>query len=230
MIRGNTEAGIAAQQCGRCGTCCQKGGPAFHAEDRFLIDRGIIPAHHLYTIRKGEMVYDNVKGGRGPALTDIIKIKSREGSRTCFYFDPVERSCAIYTGRPLECRVLKCWDTAEIERVYAADRLTRADLLKGKTPLWDVIEDHHHRCGYEKMSGQIPALGNSDASPELQELGEMIHYDIHIRSLITEKGGIGSEMMDFLFGRPMTVTLAGFGLEVRRNKGRLSLRYTASAI
>ena len=47
-------------ECVRCGTCCGKGGPAFHHEDKMLIEQGIILSKHLYTIRAGEPVYDNV--------------------------------------------------------------------------------------------------------------------------------------------------------------------------
>jgi hypothetical protein len=30
--------------CRRCGTCCRKGGPALHREDRHLVVDGLIPA------------------------------------------------------------------------------------------------------------------------------------------------------------------------------------------
>lgn len=46
--------------CMRCGTCCEKGGPGFHQEDRMLIEKGRIPLKYLYTIRKGEFAYDKI--------------------------------------------------------------------------------------------------------------------------------------------------------------------------
>ncbi len=56
------KSGTASNTCLRCGTCCEKGGPGLHQEDRMLIEKGQIPAKYLYAIRKGERVYDNVKG------------------------------------------------------------------------------------------------------------------------------------------------------------------------
>ncbi len=51
------------QKCKQCGTCCRKSSPSFHKEDKPLIEKGVIPSKHLFTIRKGEPAYENVKGG-----------------------------------------------------------------------------------------------------------------------------------------------------------------------
>ena len=61
-------------QCHRCGTCCEKGGPSLHREDRPMIDDGRIPARCLFTIRRGERVRDNVKGTLVPLSEEVIKI------------------------------------------------------------------------------------------------------------------------------------------------------------
>ena len=118
-------------KCIRCGTCCEKGGPSLHLADKKLIENGTILLKCLYTIRKGELSYDNIKGYLVPAATDIIKIKGQKGSWTCFFYNPSENSCQIYASRPLECRVLKCWDTREIKKIYSQNRLTRQDLIAG---------------------------------------------------------------------------------------------------
>jgi Fe-S-cluster containining protein len=34
-------------KCIRCGTCCKKGGPSFHLEDKMLIEKGIILSKYL---------------------------------------------------------------------------------------------------------------------------------------------------------------------------------------
>ncbi|MGD9193367.1 MAG: hypothetical protein PVH58_15695, partial [Desulfobacterales bacterium] len=62
-------------ECMRCGTCCEKGGPSFHHDDRMLIEKGIILSKNLYTIRRGELAYDNVQGCLRAVESDIIKIK-----------------------------------------------------------------------------------------------------------------------------------------------------------
>ena len=115
-------------ECVRCGTCCEKGGPCFHWEDRRLIENGVIPTRYLYTIRKGELANDNVKGGFMRVESDIIKIKGKNNSWICVFFDEEKRLCTIYNDRPLECRALKCWNTSEIEQIYARNRLARKDL------------------------------------------------------------------------------------------------------
>ena len=65
--------------CRQCGTCCRKGGPSFHLEDRALIDEGLIQAKDLFTIRRGEPAHENVQGKISPVKTDIIKIKGKKG-------------------------------------------------------------------------------------------------------------------------------------------------------
>ena len=61
-------------ECSRCGTCCKKGGPAFHLKDKSLLAKGRIKMNAIYTIRQGEPVYDNVINEVIAAKTDIIKI------------------------------------------------------------------------------------------------------------------------------------------------------------
>lgn len=188
-------------ECLRCGTCCKKGGPSFHHNDKKRIEKGVILSKYLYTIRKGETVYDNIRECLLSAPSDIIKIKSRKPSRTCLFFDDAENICRIYENRPTECRVLKCWDTQEIERIYAENRLTRKDLMGNIVGLWDLIEDHQSRCDYEKIRHLMKD------SEENKALEELFQYDIHIRDLVVEKSGIHPEMTDFLFGRPLRETL-----------------------
>jgi len=62
-------------ECKRCGTCCKKGGPCFHVEDKMLIEKGVILIKYLYNIRKGESAYDNIKGCLIPVTSELIKIK-----------------------------------------------------------------------------------------------------------------------------------------------------------
>jgi len=103
----------------------------------------------------------------------------------------------------MECRSLKCWDTREIERIYAENRLTRKDMMGNIEGLWDLIEDHQSRCDYEKIGCMIK---DSETGKKNNILEELFRYDIHIRELVVEKSGIDPEMTDFLFGRPLTET------------------------
>jgi Fe-S-cluster containining protein len=193
--------------CRRCGTCCNKGGPAFHLEDRMLIDAGLIPATHLVTLRKGERVNDAIRGALISLESEMIKIKG--GSRTwrCIYLDTTGPACLIYENRPLECRILKCWDTRDIEAAYAHNRLMRKDIFSEIPALWDLIADHDQRCSHGVLQNLLDSpFGGIDAKKAVQE---MIAYDQSIRLLVVEKAGIKTDMLDFLFGRPLWETLRG---------------------
>jgi Fe-S-cluster containining protein len=217
-----TEPNSAApvKDCIRCGTCCEKGGPGLHQEDRMLIEKGRIPCKDLYTIRKGEFAYDNVKGCLMPVDSDIIKIKGKDDTWICIFFDEQNKECSIYNDRPLECRALKCWDTDELEKMYARYRLTRGDLISEVEGLWDLIKDHHGRCDYEKIKKLIGDLDGPHQDRARKKILEIIQYDAEIRKLVLEKGGLDPTMLEFLFGRPLTQTLPGYGIKVRQEGGK----------
>lgn len=198
--------------CKQCGTCCKKGGPSFHLQDRQLIDEGIIPGKNLFTIRKGEPAYENVQHRLISMGADIIKIKGKPGKWECIYFDVRTSRCDIYPNRPEECRALTCWDTGPIEALYTAPHLTRKDLLFSVQGIWELIEDHQNRCDYEiilQLNERIKKHGDSSAKNRLRE---MIAYDRQIRLTLAENS-IAPDMMDFLFGRPLTVTLRPLGIQ-----------------
>jgi len=201
-------------ECIRCGTCCKKGGPSFHLEDKVLIEKGIILSKYLYTIREGELCYDNVKKSILPAASDILKIKGQKDSLTCIFFNEKENECTIYDNRPLECRALKCWDTREIERIYSKNRLTRKDLISPIEGLWDLIEDHQNRCSYETFKLFIDALNKDKKDEVLNGILDIIKYDAQIRELVVQKGSLDPEMTDFIFGRPITETIRIYGFKI----------------
>lgn len=196
-----------------CGTCCRKGGPAFHLEDKPLIDDGLISARHLITIRKGETARDDVQGGLIHLPDDLIKIKGKKGSWECRFLDGQHR-CTIYEHRPVECRVLKCWDTIEIERIYSHDRLTRRDLLGKVEGLWELIETHQAKCDYEIIRQLAVQLKSDPNGAARKKLNEIIAYDRHIRALVFSEHKIDKALEDFLFGAPLVVTLPRLGIPI----------------
>jgi len=195
------------KDCKRCGTCCSKGGPSFHFEDKGIIEDGLIPANHLYTIRKGEPIRDNISGSIIYAPSDIIKIRGQGNSWTCLYYNDDEKKCGIYECRPLECRVLKCWDTREIESIYGKSMLSRKDLFSKVEGLWDLVTDYDERCSYEEIAGLIRETGSRARGRLSEKAAELIEYDNTIRELVVKKGNLDFDLLDFLFGRPLSVTL-----------------------
>jgi len=201
-------------ECSRCGTCCKKGGPCFHLEDKILIEKGIILSKYLYTIREHELCYDNVKDSILPATSDIIKIKSQKESLACIFFNEKKNECTVYDNRPLECRALKCWDTRKIEKIYSKNRLTRKDLISTIEGLWDLIGDHQKRCSYEKLTLFIDILKKDKKDKALKGILDIIKYDAQIRELVVQKGGLDPEMTYFIFGRPITETIRMYGIKI----------------
>ncbi len=201
-------------KCARCGICCNKGGPAFHVEDKPILEKGVIPLKFLFTMRKGEPVNDNLQDRIISADSDIIKIKSQKDSSACIFFDDTEKKCRIYQNRPLECKVLKCWDIREIKEIYSKNRITRKDLLSEVEPLWDLVETHHRFCSYDKIRSLSDDINAGDKNA-IEQVNEIIGYDTHIRGLVVEKGGVEPEMTDFLFGRPLLKTIGMLGIKIK---------------
>ncbi len=212
----NIKPNAPITECIRCGICCEKGGPSFHLEDKHLIDKGIILSKYLFTIRKGELAHDNIKDELLPVSSDLIKIIGKKNSFICIFFNESKKKCRIYENRPVECRVLKCWDTLEIEKIYSKNRLTRKDLLSGIGGLWELIEDHQARCSYEKIKSMLQKYDSAKKNNLKNDILEIIRYDIQIRRLVVKKGGVDPEILDFLFGRPLTLTIKMFGMQVKR--------------
>jgi Fe-S-cluster containining protein len=204
----------------RCGTCCKKGGPSFHYADKALIEDGVIHTKHLYTIRKGELAYDNVKQCLEPVSSDVIKIKGKNEKQTCIFFNESQSACTIYENRPMECRALKCWDTKALEDLYAKQRLTRKDLLSEIEGLWDLIKDHQERCNYKTIQKLVDAINSNKKANGRQKLNEIIQFDTEIRKLVVSTAGLDAEMLDFLFGRPLIQTIQKLGLKVQLKGGK----------
>jgi len=209
--------------CQRCGTCCKKGGPSLHREDRPLVDDGRIPARCLFTIRRGERVRDNVKGSLVPLSEEIIKIKGHPGRWTCLFYDQATRGCGIYDHRPLECRALNCRDTRWIEGVYETTRLARQDLLSGINGLWELIEDHEQRCSYEGLHVLVGEGTQGEFLKQEKKILEILRFDAHVRQLTVEKGGVDNRMLDFVFGRPLAETITMFEIKLVKKNGIYAL-------
>jgi Fe-S-cluster containining protein len=178
------------------------------------VDSGRIPARCLFTIRRGELVRDNVNDTLTPLDGEIIKIKGDGHGWTCRFYEKENRGCSIYAHRPLECRVLNCRDTRQIETVYATSRLTRKDVLAGIRGLWELIDDHEQRCSYAALDAWVGEGTGSRGLKQENAILEALRFDAHIRRLTVEKGGMDARMLDFIFGRPLTETIKMFGIRL----------------
>jgi Fe-S-cluster containining protein len=188
-----------------------------------LIEKGSIPSTYIYTIRKGERCYDNITECFLPASSDILKLKGQKGSWTCVFFNETDKGCTIYDDRPVECRILKCWDTGEIKKIYAQNRLTRKDLISSVEGLWELVEGHQERCSYDMLKFFVDALDKDGRHKALEGILNIIEYDQKIRDLAIQKAGLDPELTDFLFGRPITETILIYGIKIKEKEGKYIL-------
>ncbi len=189
--------------CRRCGTCCRKGGPSLHVEDRHLVESGKIPLSALVTIRRGEWVFDGRMGALRRTEREFVRIRGKNDARwSCLYWDEREKGCRIYPDRPIECRALTCWDTGAIEAIYDHPRLTRNDILRHTSSRWlELIDAHEERCDVDRLTKWLE-LSRADEASRVS-VSETLAFDDELRRLTIERSRIDPDSLPFLFGRPL---------------------------
>ena len=205
--------------CQRCGTCCTSGGPALHSEDLRLIRSGAIPLEQLITIRAGELVHNPLTNKLQPIRRELVKVSGTGKQWSCFYYDPGEKGCSIYDTRPKACRVLKCWETEEIEQLIEQDTLSRFDLIAENDPVLPFVREHEKVFPCPDME----RLRNEGIPENTEELEEMINGEIAYRTKVVQHFNlsVGAEM--FYFGRPLFHLLVAIGFKVTEVENRFVL-------
>ncbi|OGW33086.1 MAG: hypothetical protein A2X59_08970 [Nitrospirae bacterium GWC2_42_7] len=190
--------------CIRCGTCCQKGGPTLHNKDKKLILEGHIGYHHLITIRKGEPAFNPLSNQLEPVLHELVKVAGKGKTWACIFYDEKKASCDIYKHRPLECRLLTCWDTSKILTVIAKDTLARADIINPTDPVLKLVKTHEKKCSVTKAVTLISTLKKkNDDSNSLTKLKTLFQQDIDIRTKAVSEFKLSLAVELFYFGRPL---------------------------
>ncbi|MEW6109578.1 MAG: YkgJ family cysteine cluster protein [Nitrospirota bacterium] len=210
--------------CQRCGTCCKKGGPSLHKEDKRILLSGHIGYQHLITVRKGEPAFTPVSCGIEPSGYELVKVAGRGKGWSCCFFDEAESSCIIYEHRPLECRLLKCWDTSDLISVIGKDTITRIDIIHPDNPVLRAIEAHEQECSVQKVEALISALTKkADRVEILAELAELVRRDLFIRSQAVSEFELTLPVELFYFGRPLFKFLETRGISVDEVDGDIRL-------
>lgn len=139
---------------------------------------------------------------------EFIRIQGRgKTGWTCLYWDEQGHSCGIYPDRPIECRALTCWDTAALEAIYEAPRLTRVELLQNASLEWiELIRIHEEHCSIDRLVAWLEEAPHAEA-PQIPSLREAIAFDTHFRNLTVERSRIHPDLLPFLFGRPLPVVI-----------------------
>jgi Fe-S-cluster containining protein len=204
----------ARTHCIRCGECCIASSPTLQLADVSLVKEGGVEKKDLYTIRKGELVRDNVHREMAFAQTEMIKIREREPAGGCVYYDQQGKACRIYEYRPSQCAALTCWDLSGYMEVYNRPKAGRTDLIADGV-VRELVAEHERRCSYalvENHVRQIEEMGE----PPVQELLELLKFDYHLRPFAADRLGLPLDEMDLVFGRPLIDTIRMFGLQVVR--------------
>lgn len=200
-------------RCIRCGACCLKSSPGLHWGDLPVFDEGGIGASSLVTIRRGEVVRDTVKGGIAVVEEEMVKFREHKDGGCVFYEKEGER-CTVYNRRPLECKALQCWDTAQFMEVYQEPKAIRKDLVS-EGVLLGLIEKHDEKCSYAALHEYVRAIqGTGEVA--IESIIDLMRFDYELRPFVADKLGIPMEEMEFYFGRPLFQTVIMFGLKVDR--------------
>ena len=146
------------------------------------------------------------------------------GNTWCCVFLDQAHKCEIYQTRPVECRLLKCWDTRPLLARYNEDRLSRLDLFGEVDGLGDLIRDHESRCSIEDLRAAVADLEGEAHEAAVAKIGEIVAFDRNIRKVMEERQPKMFEMVDLLLGRSIEMLLLGmFQLKVREKEGKLLL-------
>ncbi|MCB2183137.1 MAG: YkgJ family cysteine cluster protein [Desulfobulbaceae bacterium] len=196
------------QECKRCGTCCKKGGPILHKDDLLLVPKGILSINHLVTIRQGELAFNPFNNRLEHSKHELLKIAGKAGGWECIFYDSAKSSCTIHQNRPLECRLLKCWDIHDIEQINGKEYLNRADIVEKNDPLREYMELAEEKCSYFEINSFLQKIrGQKQDQSILEQLTAILEQDLGIRNkaVYFYKLSLQSEL--FYFGRPMFQTV-----------------------
>lgn len=197
--------------CVRCGTCCEKGSPTLLKQDYALFGSGVVTPENVFTIRKGERIYDPGSEQTASAEEEFVKIRETSGG-ACVFLESSDKSCRIYGSRPIQCRRQECWNPKST--LQKDDHLlSREELLSATGDLWAIIEKHEDRCSQDAFSREIARL-SATKGQTVDDLLNILAFDHHVRDFVMANMGIDPKFMDFFFGRPLSHTLGQYGLRL----------------
>ncbi|KJR43518.1 Uncharacterized protein MCHI_000580 [Candidatus Magnetoovum chiemensis] len=212
----------AQVECNKCGECCVKGSPTLHISDAQLLKEGTLTYNDIFTIRIGELVYNNIEDEFITIDYEVIKVKEKPNSRTCIFLDENSKICTIYDKKPMQCSAFECWNPQRFMDMYSQEKLTREHLLINNKTLMDIVNTHDERCSYDKLTRIV--LQIREGKDLVNDVFEIINYDKRIRDIIAEKLGVPVDYIPVLFGRPVVDTIIMYGYKAEEDKdGNLNL-------
>ena len=212
-------------ECKRCGTCCENGGPALHTQDLPLIEKRVLSFEKIITIRNGELAHNPVSNSIEPVSTELLKIRGIKDSWACFFYDKTRNGCTIYNHRPIACKVLKCWDTDDILALAGKDLISRLDIVKEGNPLRERLIEHEELfpCpDLKTISGTI----SRSSKKAVKKLERIINKDLAYRIQVIDDFNLSVSQELFYFGRPLFQLLIPLGFTTRETSSGIKLRFS----
>jgi len=203
-----------------------KGGPALHIEDKKLLVQKFVDRESLITIRQGEPIFSLEESTPEWATTEIVKLKGRNTEWSCIFYDQSRSSCSIYQHRPLECILLKCWDTTDLEDIANKNLLSRFDIILSDETITKYIHRHEKICGLKILGQLIPKQNGKLDKNTLAELNKLVNKDLALRSEALMHLNLNLDLELFYFGRPLFKILSQFALIPREVNGTIILIQT----
>ena len=222
---------VDRRQCIRCGTCCKKGGPSLHMGDKSLLKNGHIHYSDLITIRKGESAYSPISGKVEPVRQELVKLAGKDREWTCRFFNDSGNGslCELYKHRPLECRLLKCWNPQELIDVIGKDTISRYDLIKSDDPLMEIIPLHDQECSFLEVEELLTVLAEKpEIDGTMARLTGLVRKDLAIRSHTVARFNMPVAVEFFILGRPLFSQLEQRGIEIREYNGDVHLKLSTT--
>lgn len=204
----------AIKACTHCGRCCRESTPSLHPEDITLVEQGAISLGDLVTLRAGEVVYDNIQGKVRELTEELVKIREKEESIACLFYEPQGSGCQIYDNRPLQCRTLECWNPEKLIGLFESRKANRAELIPHETMV-ELVAAHEARVPLSRLKALL--LSNSEATNREADIVDLVNYDLHFREFLAGRLSLTAGEILFYFGRPLLECVDGFGFEVTGN-------------
>jgi Fe-S-cluster containining protein len=142
---------------------------------------------------------------------EMVRLQAKTNERSCLFYEDLTQDCLIYAHRPLECRVMKCWDTQEIKRVYSQDRVKRLDLIPADSALGEIIREHEQQCSIDVLKEALKEMKMARNERALQTISSIISQDETFRDYMKKRAKTQDDTLSFLFGRPIKDIMKTFG-------------------
>lgn len=205
---------MSESTCRRCGQCCQQGGPALHGPDRQLLLSGHLRIDELITVRRGELALQPLGKGPEPVAGEFLKLKGKNSSWCCAFYDEAASGCSRYAHRPIACGLLDCTDTASILAIAGQDLLTRFDCIAADDPLLPLVREYEQICPCPDLHTLYQQVSRGPLPPgQLAGLEALITQDLGFRGRIAAQCNLTVDVELFYFGRPLFHLLAPLGLQ-----------------